>query len=332
VTNTATVTPTATPTPPSTDVVFKLTILETPIAGAPIQVNAETKITDENGEIATSLVTTSLYTVSSGLGAVSFESLLETGESFGARSPITLAAQRLVSSGEVPCRLVVGGAPYTYFSFVNTSDQSLAVPLLYSPLNTMYSVTGQAVPPEVFGPGTNGFTIAENHFMTGAGLAGRWRFLGQEIEVPAAPEICADRGVPGSCAVIDPETLRIPFNHTRRVIIKLASQSIAAARSGRWRGTGGRFTIPFLSRGAAALKSMEMSFSESSGQNFVCEITPLSCTTKQVPKKALLRAFKRMFEGKVPRGLEHIAQTSQREVATFERQLRKVPDTYTSCE
>jgi len=295
-------------------------------------VNSETKITDANGEFSTSLVTTSLYTVSSGLDAVSFESLLETGNSLAARSPVTIQAQRLVSSAQAPCRLVVGGAPYTYFSFVNRSDRSLTVPLLYSPLNTVYSVTGQAVPPEIFAPATNGFTIAESHFRNGNGLAGRWRFLGQEIEVPSAPEICADRGVPGSCAVIDPGTLRIPFDHTRRVILKLANQSIAAARTGRWKGTGGKFTIPFLSRGATALTSMEMTFAQSSGQNFVCEITPRSCVTKQVPKKALLKAFKKIFEGKLPRGLDHIAQTSKREVATFERQLSKLPNRYTSCE
>jgi hypothetical protein len=332
VTNTATITPTATPTPPSADVVFKLTILETPIAGAPIQVNAETKITDANGEISTNLVTTSLYTVSSGLEALSFESLLETGSSLGARSPVIIEAQRLVSAIQAPCRLVVGGSPYTYFSFVNRSDRSLTIPFLYSPLNAIYSVTGQAAPPEVFAPGTNGFTIAESHFATNDYLAGRWRFLGQEVVVPAVPDICADRGVPGSCAVIDRETLRLPFDHTRRVILKLASQSIAAARAGRWKGTGGKFTIPFLSRGAAALRSMELTFAESSGQNFVCEITPRSCLTEQVPKNALLRVFKKIFEGKVPRGLEYIAQSSQREISTFERQLRKLPNRYTSCQ
>lgn len=313
------------------DVVLKLTILETPIAGAPIQVNAETKITDENGEVSTSMETTTLYAVSSGLGAISFDPLLETGASFGTRSPVLLEAQRFVSSIQEPCRLVVGGAPYTYFSFASKSDQSLTVPLLYSPLNTLYSVTGDAVPPELFSPGTNGFSIAESHFRNGDVLSGRWRFLGQEIVVPSNPHVCAEQGVPGACAVIDQETLRIPFNHTRRTIVKLANLSLSAARSGRWKGTHGRFSIPFLSRGALALKSMETTFSQSSQQNFVCEVTPLSCVTKEVPKKALVRAFRRIFEGKVPRGLEHVAQTSKREVSAFERQLKKLPNRYTSC-
>jgi hypothetical protein len=226
----------------------------------------------------------------------------------------------------------MGGSPYMYFSFMNRLDRSLSIPLMYSPLNTLYSVTGQAVPPEVFAPGTSGFTIAESHFFNGTALAGRWRFLGQEVVVPAAPEVCADRGMPGSCAVIDQEVLRLPFEHTRRVIVKLASLSVAAARAGKWKGAAGRFTIPFLSRGATALQSMEVTFSESSGQNFVCDVTPMSCTTKQVPKKGLVKAFRRIFEGKVPRGLEHVAQTAKREIAAFERQLNKLPNSYTSCQ
>ncbi len=331
VTNTATVTPTPTPTPPSVGVVFKLSISETPIAGVPIQVNTETKITDQNGEVSTSLITTSLYTISSGLEAISFAELLETGTSFGARSPVTIEAKRLLSSVDEPCRLVMDGAPYTYFSVVNSSDRSLSVPLHYAPLNTLYSVTGQAVPPELFGPGGSGFTVPEFHFSSGGGLSGRWSFLGQDIIVPFDPVVCADRGVPGSCVLIEQETLRIPFNYTRRVIIKLVNRSLSAAKTGRWRGTGGKFTIPFLSRGAAALRSMEMTFSESSQQNFVCEVTPRSCMTKQVPKRALVKSFSKIFEGKVPRGLEHVAQTAKREVAAFERQLQRVPNSYTSC-
>ena len=277
------------------------------------------------------MITTSLYSISSGLEAMSFAPLLETGSSFAERSPITIEARRLVSSSQAPCRLVMGGSPYMYFSFINSIDRALSIPLNYSPLNTLYSVTGEAIPPEVFAPGTNGFTIAESHFYNGTALTGRWRLLGQEVVVPAAPEVCADRGMPGSCAVIDQEVLRLPFEHTRRVIVKLASLSVAAARAGKWKGATGRFTIPFLSRGAAALRAMEVTFSESSGQNFVCEVTPLSCTTKQVPKKALIKAFKKIFEGKVPRGLEHVAQTSRREIASFERRLSKIPNSYTSC-
>jgi hypothetical protein len=313
-------------------VVFKLSIQKTPIAGAPIQINADTKITDKNGEVSADLRTTSLYAISSGLEAVSFVPLLETGTSFAQRSPVALAAERLISTTQQPCRLVMGGAPYLYFESTNTSDKSLEVPLRYSPLNSMYSVTGQAIPPELFAPGTSGYTVLESHFVSGTARTGRWRFLGQEIVVPTTPSVCADRGVPGACTAIDQETLRLPFTHARRIIMKLINLSLAASRTGRWKPTGGSFTNPFLSRGATALKMMEGVFSDSLGQNFRCELTPLSCTTKEVPKKALVKAFKKIFEGKVPRGLEHVIKTAEREIASFERLLRKLPDRYTSCQ
>jgi hypothetical protein len=313
-------------------VVFKLSIQLTPIAGAPIQINADTNITDENGEVSADLATTSLYAISSGLEAVSFVPLLETGTSFAQRSPVALAAQRLISTTQPPCRLVMGGAPHLYFESTNTSDKSLEVPLRYSPLNSMYSVTGQAIPPELFAPGTSGYTVLESHFVSGTARTGRWRFLGQESVVPTTPSVCADKGVPGACTVIDQETLRLPFTHTSRVIRKLVNLSRAAARTGRWKPTGGAFTNPFVSRGATALKMMEGVFSDSLEQNFRCELAPLSCTTKQVPKKALVKAFRKIFEGRVPRGLQHVFQTATREISTFERLLRKLPNRYTSCE
>jgi len=199
-------------------------------------------------------------------------------------------------------------------------------------MNSMLSVTGEAVPPELFAPGTSGFAIPQSYFQQAGGLNGVWKFLGQDITVSSAPAICSDRGVPGSCQLIDSAVLRNPFERTRETIIKLTNQSIAAARSGRWKGTGGKFSVPFLSRGAQALAAMERVFKDSAGQNFSCEIVPQSCMTKRTPKKQMLAAFKKIFEGKVPRGLEHIAARKNREVAAFTKQLALVPDSYTTCD
>jgi len=126
--------------------------------------------------------------------------------------------------------------------------------------------------------------------------------------------------------------MRNPFEYTRETIIKLTNQSNAAARSGRWKGAGGKFSVPFLIRGAQALATMERAFKDSSGQNFVCEVTPQSCMTKRTPKKQMIAAFKKIFGGKIPRGLEHIAARKNREVAAFAKYLALVPDSYTVCD
>jgi hypothetical protein len=332
ITNTATETPTATPTPPVTDVIFKLTILKTPIAGAPVQVNAETKLTDSEGQFVAPLGNSALYTISTGLPAIAFDPILETGGSLAARSPVTIEAQRLIVPADEPCRILISGVPYVYFASNNVTEETLSVPLSYTTLNQMLSVTGAATPAELFAPGTSGFSIPESEFRAGTTLMGVWKFLGQEISVTPDSKICADTGVPGQCAVIDPSVLRGPFDYVRKVIIRLTNQSLTAARSGRWRAINGKYRIPFLGRGAKALAAMEGVFSESRDRNFVCEVTPKSCTMRRVPKPALTKAFAKIFGGKVPRGLEHISRRSKQEIAAFKRELRKVPDTYVHCE
>ena len=288
-------------------------------------------MTDENGEFLASFENSTYYTVVSGLEAISFTPLYETGGQFAARSPVTIEASRLVSSAEDPCRVIIGGTPNIYFSSTNVTDRTLTVPLTYTQLNVMYSVTGQAVPPENFAPGTSGFSVPERYFTSGTSLTGVWRFLGQNITVTNSIQICTDRGVPGTCQAIDPALLRNPFEYTRRVILKLTNLSLAAARSGRWKGSDGGYRVPFLTRGAKALAAMEKVFRNSSGVSYVCEITPTSCKVKRIPKAELMKAFAEIFSGKVPRGLEHVAAMSKHEMALFQRELRKLPERYVKC-
>lgn len=312
---------------------LKLVIAQTPIPGAPILVNSQVVVTDSNGEVVTTLNQGQSYAITTGLEAIAFTPLYDTGSNLGAQSPITIDAVRRVSSTEQPCRVVIGGVPNIYFTSVNQTDHSLTVPLEYSGINSMYSVTGEAVPAEVFAAGTSGFTVPESYFDTGTtlGLNGMWKFLGQDIQVPAEPPVCSDRGVPGECELLDPTTLRSPFEYTKKVILKVTRASLDAAKKGKWRSANGKFSVPFLSRGAAALALMESVFRDSSGQQFVCEVTPMSCELRTVPKKKLVKAFSTIFAGKLPSALAHIGASAKKEVKDFEKFLKKVPDRYTSC-
>ena len=262
---------------------FRLTIRETPIVGAPVQVNEQTQLTGANGEFVASLEKPTLYTISTGLTAIAFTPLIDTGTQFSTRSPVVIEAQRLVSSVDDPCRLFINEEPHIYFSTTNRTDQTLTVPLIYRDINQIYSVTGAAVPPELFPVGTSGFSVPESSFTSGTTLLGVWRFLGQEIVVKRDLNLCADRGVPGQCEVIDPTVLRLPYNHTRRTIIKLTELSLAAARSGKWRGTGGNFNLPFISRGARSLAYMEKVLSVTKEESFACEVVPMSCSIYRIP-------------------------------------------------
>lgn len=293
--------------------------------------NADTKMTDANGEFVANLENDTYYSITTGLEAISFTPLYETGGQFSARSPVVIEATRLITRAEDPCRLVIGGTPHIYFASNNVTDHTLSVPLTYTQLNAIYSVTGQAVPAEDFAPGTSGFSVPESYFESGTSLTGVWKFLGQDIAVTSSLQICTDRGVPRNCDLLDPALLRSPFEYTRRVILKLANLSNAAARSGQWKGVNGRFSVPFLSRGANTLATMDRLFKDSLAQNFTCQEVPPTCSLKYVPKRELVKAFAQIFGGKVPRGLEHVFKLSKREIALFQREMRKLPDTYVSC-
>jgi hypothetical protein len=85
-------------------------------------------------------------------------------------------------------------------------------------------------------------------------------------------------------------------------------------------------------RGARALAIMDTSFSQAKRQSFACAVTPMSCTLHRVPKAGLEKAFGKIFQGNIPRGLEPIFKRSKKERAAFRRELKKLPDTYVTCD
>lgn len=297
-----------------------------------MMINATPVTTDENGELLASLKTTHMYAISSALEAISFPPIADTGANFNARSPVLLEAERLVRSVGTPCRILLSGAPSIYFSTLNKTDRTLTVPLTMSDMNSLWSTSGQGAPPETFAPGTSGFTVAEEVFGPPSGLAGVWKFLGQEVKLAAAPDVCMDTGVPGACEVIDVSVLMRPREYTRELIISLARGAVAAAKSGKWKGSNGKFAVPFMIRGAQAIAKMDRLTQIVDGNHFVCDVTPMSCVRKSVPKGALKRVFSTVFAGKPPRGLEHLYSRAPREMKSFERLLAKLPNSYVTCE
>ena len=336
-TNTPTVTPTPTETPLVSLAIFKLTIRETPIAGVPIQINAITQYTDSDGQITASLNLGQYYSISSGVEAISFSTLYDTGANFIAQSPVSISATRLMSAISDPCRVLVGGVSNIYFTCVNTTDRVLSVPLTDPSADpainhSLNSLLGDPLalppaPPGDFGPGTNGFAVPESFFVSG----GRWQFLGQNINIASDPPACTDRGIPGACEVIDTQLLRGPFEYTRRVVLNLTKEALKAAKAGWWKG-GGTWSDPFLNRGGKVLATMDRFIPDSKGRVFACEVTPLSCRTVKVPKRAFTRAFAKIFDGKVPKGLEHLQARATREKKAFEAQLKALPEEYTTCQ
>lgn len=226
----------------------------------------------------------------------------------------------------------MGGNQNLFFSTLNTSDHALEVPLHYPSLNSILSITGGAVPPEAFAPGSSGFVLPESDFLTPSGLYGVWNFLGQSINVPVSPEVCADTGVPGECVAISDAELLKPFVYTRRAILRLAMEANQAARAGTWRSNGSGFSKAFLRRGAAVLARMKREIIRSTGDKFLCEVAPMSCTTVEVSEASLIKAFASIYDAKFPRGFEKARKRKIREVADFKKFIAGAPKQYVVCQ
>ena len=291
------------------------------------------EVTDEGGVATTDMIHTTLYSVASGIDGISFTPLFNDGATFASQSPITIAASRLIAPSTPPCRLVIGGVAHLYFSTLNLTDTSLTIPVTFPLMNSIYSVTGEAVPPEAFAPGDSGFVIPESYFAQSEGLAGVWKFLGLNVSLGSSPDYCTSRGVAGQCNAISETVIGTPFEYTSAVVQKLIKQSMAAAKSGRWKTTSGRFSLPFQKRAAQALALMKSSATSTNRQYFVCEsaVIASACQNITMAKKEYLKAFSRIFSGTWPSGLAHIQAQQKREYKKFQAELKKAPDTYVSC-
>jgi hypothetical protein len=312
-------------------VTFRLLIDQTPIPGAPLLVNTQLKTTDDGGYITASVNSGQYYTVTTGLDAISFAPLFDRGETFITNGNTNINATRLVSATGDACRATVGGVGNIYFKATNTTDRTLSIPLTYTRLNAIYSVTGQAAPPTLFAPGLSSFAIPESHFKQATALSGVWTFLGQNIVVNSDIRMCTDNATPGQCQPLPASQLQSPFAYTRVVVMKLTRLALDAARSGQWRTVNGSFTVPFLTRGSSALATMQSILKNASRNSYVCSSTPKGCRTINIDKRGLRMAFSRIFEGNVPRGLEGIKSLGPQEKKLFEAELAKLPDQYVTC-
>ncbi len=303
------------------------------MAGIPIQFNSEVQVTDEMGVVTKSMIQTTTYSVSSAVDAISFPMLYSDGETFALQSPITIAATRLLTSPSIPCRVVVAGVPNIFFSTQNQSEVAFSVPLKYTLINSILSVTGEATPPETFAPGMSGFVIPEVHFARADGLAGVWRFLGINVPIVTSPDYCVSEAVPGQCATLSDALVQLPSEYTQAIVKKVISQALKIGQQGAWQSTLGSFRLPFLKRAGQAIALMKPVQASQSRELYICDadVQSSACQTILVPKAQYLKSFENVFSGKWPKGLARIQAQKKKELRNFKAELRKVPDRYVSC-
>ena len=328
---TATVTPTATPS--LVDVTFELTIEETPIAGAPVEIDSTTYLTDDQGIITAQLHPTDYHTVKSALAAISFATQYESGATFAEQSPVTIEAERLIKATEQPCRIFIDQKPHFYFSTNNLSDTTLAVPYYFRSLNSLYSATGRAIQPDLFPPGLSGFTVPQSEFLYGDLVLGMWQILGQQIVLSQRPPVCTQNGMIEQCTTYDSATQQRPFEYTKGVITRLSQRALKVVRTVRRGNSSERAIVSFISRSTSALSRIRTLLKINDPRpKLLCNSVPINCVKVAVPKSALVKTFTGVFTGTIPPALKTIVAEHKRSVHTFAKEINKLPDYYVVCE
>lgn len=311
---------------------YTVKIAQTPIAGIPVMVNAQAQITDDNGAIAVSMNTGQYYAVSSGLSAVSFAPLYDSGVNFINRGDQVIDATRLVSVVGPACRIDVGGVPNVYIATNNSTDVTHVVPKIYK-ANRIYSVTGGAIPPDFFAPGASGVTLPEQHFSQGSGLTGVWNFLGQSVEIASDIKMCADTASPGECQVID---LRTPIDATRSMVLRLSQVASSVAKKTSNRSLKGKLVSAFLTRGAKAIVALRYEIAPTTkGTTYTCAAKPaVTCTSFSLAryKQVAMASYTKLFARPLPSGLQSVPRMASIEGRKFKTNvLDKLPESVWYC-
>lgn len=311
---------------------YTVKIAQTPVAGIPVMVNAQAQITDDNGAIAVAMNTGQYYAISSGLSAISFAPLYDSGVNFINRGDQVIEATRLVSVIGPACRILVDGVPNVYISTVNSTDVTHVVPKIYK-ANRIYSVTGGAVPPDYFPPGTSGVALAEQHFTQGGGLTGVWNFLGQSVAITSDIKMCADTAAPIDCQVVD---LRSPIDATRSMVLRLSEVAAKVARRTQSRVLKGKLVAAFLTRGANAIAALRYQIaSTTQGTTYTCTTKPAStCTEFSLTKykQVAMASYTKLFARPLPPGLESVPKMATAEGRKFKTNVvDKLPDSVWYC-
>lgn len=288
-------------------------------------------LTDMSGEIHVRLPSSGYVSVSSGLPVISFTPLYDLPENFSADSPVLIEATRLVEPLPGICKVLVGNEEHIYFPYENLTDQPMSVPLKYNLLNRIFSPRGEAIPPELFAPGLlgNGFSVPTRYFDTGTGLSGMWDFIGTKNYLPAQINQCTDQGTP-ACELAPPSMMGPLFDYPRSLVIRLTNASVKLGKSGKWKSKGD-YRGPFFTRGGKALAKIREILRLLAGDNYICNSPQPQCRVVKVPKTELMQAFKVIYTGAVPKGLNPLKKTEKKETAAYKKIIDALPDTLTKC-
>lgn len=350
-TSTPTETPTATPSPTETAtpaaVAFsvRVVVAETPIASLPIRMVEGSSeppspfpTTDANGIITGSFGSGETVHISSGLDAIRFVPISESGASLAARSPVQINAERLVVAGS-PCRrFIYDSGEEVLFPFVNSLDVLQSIDNA-APLNILTREGGEPAatqPPTVFPPGVGLFTSPLSEFASPdpgvSRITAAWKLLGMEktfsfdpaVELNPLP-LCEGRSLLPCAAFSDAAAaavLKTVSDYGR--LLKRLERSLRK-QSGKNKKYS---TRKFRARSKLKIKLILTALQQKSKK---CSVKKTSCRQEQVTKSKMRRIFAQSFRPKPRKGKAQLAELRRQGARDFNSTLTVVPDFIVTC-
>ncbi len=273
--------------------------------------------------------------IESGLPAVYFDTIVDTGLGLETQHPVTIAATVLLSpygGDATQCEVLVGQQRSVFLRYVNHSSMGLSVPL--GGLNSFFT-SGDAVPETLFAPGLNGFVTPLDRFFKGGAYTGSWVLLGRTIPLQFPLPVCTDSGAGSDCRVItarDLRKIRVLFASIVEHYNDKADQVLARARGNDdTRERARRWRSEFRERSDKLETAVVQRLRRIQPPVFFCGEPPPQCATKTFPQPVFQILFDRLIGRRPPYPFSELVKMNKRDRRRFRTLLSKYPQVYHRC-
>jgi hypothetical protein len=316
-------------------VIIEIESEQTPIPAVPVLMNGTPVVTDERGRIEQIVESDSAVRIESGLPAVRFDPIEQTGRYLERISPLDVSAVLLVSplgawAGQ--CEVLVGETRSVYLQYVNFSIDALEVP--GGGMN-YFEGNGAVLAESIFAPGQAGFTVPLNNFFNGKSYQGTWELLGQRVPLRFPLSVCTDTGLAGECELVNSRTFRPLRKFARESFENYKGHIQYVLNSHRYgreeRQKIERWQKAFRDRGEGILGGIRAQIAKLHTPVFYCASPPPQCTEVLLHRPRLTKLFDRMVPRYVPREFSQLRGVAQRDRKTFARLLKRLPAVYQHC-
>jgi hypothetical protein len=327
-------------------VAVRVAIDLTPIVGLDVFIEGESSTsatppaqTDEAG-VATQLVKRSdTVTISSALGAVQFDPVTGAASALHELGLVDIEAWRLVEPAHM-CRYLDASNQEALALYMNNiSSQELEVPRRQT-LNSLHagdSSLTETQPHENFTPGLSFFTVLLDEFRTSGSqscASGTWKLLGVEKNIS-----CADGAIHPDVPLCEAraELPCVPVSESRVTSVRHRVRHAVQAVKKLEREVKRRYPEENRSYSVTrdlvkATNRMNRLLQDVQSVASSCTQVNPRCYEVRFPREELIKAFKRSFGPRPPKGRIYFRAVRNYNLTRFRKLLKGFPDFLVKCD